>query len=77
MPEIAVGMLDPEQLNEADVKIIDVLAADGGRMRPVHIAEKTGLGRSYVSQRVKRLFEHGHVQKPYDGLYELSDDPRE
>jgi len=70
-------MLEPEQLNEADEKVLQVLAADGGRMRPVHIAKEVDLGRSYVSQRVKRLCEHGHIKKPYDGLYELVDDPRE
>lgn len=70
------GMLDASQLNDADEKILDVLASDGGRMRPVHIASATGLGRSYVSQRLKRLSEHGHVSRPYEGLYSLENDPR-
>ena len=70
-------MLNPDQLNDADNAILDVLAIDSGRLRPTHIAEDASLDRSYVSQRLKRLVEHGHVAKPRSGLYELVDDPRE
>jgi DNA-binding IclR family transcriptional regulator len=70
-------MLEPRQLNDADEAILDFMAEDGGRLRPVNIAEATDLGRSYVSQRLKRLKEHGHVARPHAGLYELVEDPRE
>lgn len=70
-------MLEPRQINDADQAILDVLEADGGRMRPTHIASAADVERSYCAQRLKRLFEHGHVEKPYSGLYVLVDDPRE
>ena len=70
-------MLAPDQLNDADNAILDVLDAESGRLRPTHIAEDASLDRSYVSQRLKRLVEHGHVAKPRSGLYELVDDPRD
>lgn len=69
-------MLEPRQLNDADHAILDVLASDGGRMRPVHIARAAEVERSYCAQRLKRLVEHAHVARPYDGLYVLVDDPR-
>lgn len=70
-------MLDAQQLNETDKMILDTLGDDGGRMRPVHIADAVGKGRSYVSQRLKRLTEHGHIAQPYEGLYVIDNDPRE
>jgi DNA-binding MarR family transcriptional regulator len=70
-------MLEPRQLNDADEQILDVLLADGSRLRPTHIAEDAALDRSYVSQRLKRLVEHGHVARPRSGLYVIADDPRE
>jgi Mn-dependent DtxR family transcriptional regulator len=70
-------MLEPRQLNDADRSVLSVLAGDGGRMRPTHIATQADVERSYCAQRLKRLHEHGHVDKPYSGLYILTDDPRE
>jgi predicted transcriptional regulator len=70
-------MLEPRQLNDADGEILEVLATDGGRMRPTHIATDANVERSYCAQRLKRLHEHGHVEKPYPGLYILTDDPRQ
>jgi len=76
MRDATHGMLEPRQLNDADHSILDVLAEDGGRMRPVHIAEAADVERSYCAQRLTRLLEHGHVSRPYAGLYVLADDPR-
>jgi len=70
-------MLQPRQLNDADEEILNVLAGERARMRPVHIADEADLGRSYCSQRLKRLVEHGHVSQPRSGLYEYVDDARE
>jgi uncharacterized membrane protein len=70
-------MLEPRQLNSADRDILRFLADDGGRVTPSWIAEETDYKRAYVSQRLKRLQEHGHVVKPHRGLWELVDDPRE
>jgi len=70
-------MLEPRQLNETDREILAFLAEDGGRVTPSWVAEETGNKRAYVSQRLKRLKEHGHVKQPYRGLWELVEDPRE
>jgi predicted transcriptional regulator len=77
MGSLSQAVLEPRQLNGADVAVLDVLADDGGRMRPTHIAEAADVERSYCAQRLKRLHEHAHVAKPYSGLYVLVDDPRE
>lgn len=55
--------------------ILDVLRE--GRVTPALASEQTGLGRSYVSQRLIRLEEHNHVRELARGLYELVDDPRD
>jgi len=72
--------LQPEDLNDADVEILDVLA--NGRATPQLIREELDAGgrdvtRQYVSQRLKRLREHNHVvNRQSVGVYELVDDPR-
>ena len=69
-------MLEPRQLNSTDREILEFMADDGGRVTPSWVAEETGHKRAYVSQRLKRLKEHGHVEQPHRGLWELVDDPR-
>jgi len=69
-------MLEPRQLNETDEEILDFLARDGGRVTPSWAADETGNQRAYVSQRLKRMKEHGHVAHPHRGLWVLVDDPR-
>lgn len=68
-------MLDPYQLNETDELIIEFFEETGGRVSPSWIAEEIGASRPYVSQRLKRLQEHGHVESPYRGLWEMIDNP--
>ena len=70
-------MLESRQLNETDRQILGFMASDGGRVTPSWVAEETDNKRAYVSQRLKRLKEHGHVAQPHRGLWELIDDPRE
>lgn len=67
-------VLDTDDLNAADRRILDEL--HDGRGTPKFIAERIDTDRSYVSQRLKRLQEHGHVDRLETGLYELVDDPR-
>lgn len=73
--------LPPEKLNDADRLILDVLQE--GRATPTlvrRILEDRGheYSRQYVSQRIKRLTEHGHLKNLYDtGVYAVVDDPRE
>ena len=68
-------VLGPNQLNEADERVLAELRE--GRVTPSLISERTDLGRSYISQRLIRLEEHGHVDELARGLYELVNDPQE
>ena len=68
-------MLTPEDLNESDEQILDQLVE--GRVSPAFVVEQLDLHRSYVSQRLIRLKEHGHVEELARGLYELDSDPRD
>jgi len=67
-------VLAPEDLNDADREILAEL--DEGRVTPALVADRRDLGRSYVSQRLIRLEEHGHARELVRGLYELVEDPR-
>ena len=68
-------MLDPEDLNGTDEGILDMLAE--GRCTPRYHAKKLDKQQPYISQRLKRLVEHGHVERVDRGLYELVADPRD
>ena len=68
--------LEPRQLNSADRDILDFMREERDRVNPSYVSEQTGHSRPYVSQRLKRLKEHGHVDQPHRGLWELVDDPR-
>jgi len=65
----------PDHIREIDTKILDELHTD--RVTPTFAANETGVSREYISDRLKRLTEHGHVEKVAPGLYELVADPRE
>jgi len=67
-------VLEPTRLNDTDEIILDELQE--GRVTPTLVAERHDLGRSYVSQRLIRLREHGHAEAITRGLYELVEDPR-
>lgn len=68
-------MLGPDDLNDADQEVLSEL--EEGRVTPRLVADRRGIDRSYVSQRLIRLEEHGHVCELVRGLYELEDDPRD
>lgn len=70
-----MSMLDPEQLNETDEDILDEM--HDGRVTPQYLADQLGMSRPYASDRLKRLTEHGHVERIAPGLYEIRVDPRE
>ncbi|MFC4989686.1 MarR family transcriptional regulator [Saliphagus infecundisoli] len=67
-------MLEPEQLNTADNAVLNVLQE--GRVTPGYVEDRTDYNQSYVSQRLRRLEEHGHVKTLATGLWELIEDPR-
>jgi DNA-binding MarR family transcriptional regulator len=62
-------------LNPTDHAILDMLQE--GRCSPAYIAEEQDYSRQNITNRLRRLVEHGHVQKLHPGLYELVQDPRE
>lgn len=68
-------MLESDDLNDVDEAILDGLHEGRGPLK--HLAGLLKTDRSYVSQRLKRLVEHGHVDRVASGLYEIADDPRE
>jgi len=70
----ATGMLDPDDLNDTDGRLLDVL--HDGRVTPQYAADQLDVSRTYSSERLKRLLEHNHVTRPAPGLYEITDDPR-
>lgn len=75
MATSATGVLAPDDLNDTDIAVLDVLRK--GRVTPQYAADQMDVSRTYASERLKRLVEHGHVEKVAPGLYELVEDPRE
>jgi len=76
MPATPHRVLAPDQLNATGDQVLAFMS-ERGRVTPSWIADERDLSRAYVSQRLKRLKEHGHVEQPYRGLWDLVDDPRE
>jgi DNA-binding IclR family transcriptional regulator len=68
-------MLEPRQLNDTDEQILQFMRTHG-RVTPSWVAEETDNPRAYVSQRLKRMKEHGHVEQPHRGLWDLINDPQ-
>ena len=73
-PSIQHSMLDAEDLGPADESLLELL--QDGRVTAPYAATETGYTLQYVRDRLTRLVEHGHVEKIYEGLYQLVDDPR-
>lgn len=57
------------ELSTADTAILDML--EEGRCTPRYIAKEIGKSRPHVTNRLKRLVEHGIVTRVDRGLYEL------
>lgn len=62
-------------LNPTDRAILEVLRE--GRATPHYLASRTDYTRGNVTSRLRRLVEHGYVEKVHKGLYELEEDPRD
>lgn len=59
------------RLNDADEAILEELR--DGRATAAYLEEKIDWNRSYITQRLRRLEEHGLVENLYDtGLYQVS-----
>ena len=70
-------MEGPEDLNETDEKILDLLGE--GRETTGSLADQIGKHPNYIGDRVKWLRIHGLVQYHHEetALHELVEDPRE
>ena len=67
-------VLDESDLNDTDKRLLDLL--HDGRITPQYAADELEISRTYSSERLKRLVEHGHVDRVAGGLYGLANDPR-
>lgn len=75
MGQTSGDVLNDDGLNKTDRRLLDLL--DEGRVTPTYASDELDVSREYVSERLKRFEEHGHVEKLARGLYELVNDPRE
>lgn len=66
--------MDDPKIAPADDAILDMLS--DGRVTAPFVADKADYSLQYVRDRLTRLTELGYVEKIYDGLYELVEDPR-
>lgn len=57
------------ELSDTDDAILDML--EEGRCTPRYIAKEIDKSRPHVTNRLKRLVEHGIVERVDRGLYEL------
>ena len=69
------SVLTAEDLNETDNRLLDLLQETA--VHPAWAADQLGISRQYATQRLRRLVEHGHLDKPEEAFYILVDDPRE
>lgn len=74
--------LSEDQLRDVDRDLLKYLHE--GRVTPVYARDRMEeegtreVTSAYLQQRLKRLVEHDHARNLYeDGLYELTNDPRE
>lgn len=75
--------LSPDQLNDMDQWLLDFLSAHEwatpNLLRRFYNDENEAVSRQWVSSRLGRLAEHGHVEYVHEEAdeYQLVDDPRE
>lgn len=59
-------------MTEADWEIVNVLR--DGRNNAPNISRETGYTRQYITERLRRMEEHGMVTNIGSGIYELKPD---
>jgi hypothetical protein len=64
-----------DSMRDVDAKILKLLTE--GRVTAPYVSARTEYSLQYSRDRLKRLCEHGHVEKIHSGLYQLIDDPRQ
>lgn len=57
--------------------VLDVLRAEGGRLRPKHIYEELDVNTGTAQHWIDRLYAAGWIDRPREGVYEIVFDPRE
>jgi len=67
-------MLREEDLAPVDEELLNLL--QNVRITAPFASDETRYSSQYIRDRLGRLIEHGNVNKIYEGLYELSCDPR-
>ena len=76
------GMLSSEQLNDVDEWILDFLGkhewATPNLLRAMYGEDHEPRSRQWISDRVTRLEEHGHIERVHEDVAErqLVSDPR-
>lgn len=65
--------LQEADLSDTDEGVLRLL--EDGRCSPGFLASELDRQQPYISQRLKRLVEHGHVRRVDRGLYELEASP--
>ncbi|MFP4218439.1 MAG: type IV toxin-antitoxin system AbiEi family antitoxin domain-containing protein [Salinarchaeum sp.] len=68
------SVLTDSDLNRTDQELLDLLQETA--VHPAWAADQLGVSRQYINDRLKRLVEHGVVDRPERGFYVLRDDPR-
>ena len=64
------------RLNDADDAILEEIRK--GRVTAAFLSERIDWSRGYITQRLRRLEEHGYVTNLENtGLYELTNNPRD
>lgn len=64
------------RVNDADNAILEEI--QNGRVTAAFLSERIDWSRGYITQRLRRLEEHGYVTNLENtGLYELTNDPRD
>lgn len=69
---MASGDIDPDDLSDTEKEILRFLARDG-RGSPGYIADELGYTQEHIRSLLSQLLRLGLVNKPYRGLYEISD----
>lgn len=69
---MSIEVLTPDNLTKTDEEILEMLRE--GRVTAPFVADELDASQEYVRSRLKRFVEHGHAQKVYTGLYELTED---
>lgn len=76
---MAIAPMEPDDvdidISDTDAAILELL--EDGRITPSYAKSEIGKSRPHITNRLKRMVEHGFVYKVHRGLYELEDEYQE